>query len=120
MARILLVDDDTAFLDLMRRALSADGHDTTVADGGAEARDLLQKGPGAFDVVVTDVNMPGFSGVELLRAAHGLNTSLRFVVISAFADQLDRARGTVPATVETLAKPFTLDQIRRAVRTALA
>ncbi len=119
MARILLVDDDAASLDLMRRALSADGHQTTVADGGAEAREQLQKAPAAFDLVVTDVNMPGMSGLDLLRAAHALNAGLRFVVISGFLSELERAKGELPAGVETLPKPFTLDQIRQAVRNAL-
>lgn len=119
MARILLVDDDAASLDLMRRALSADGHETTIADGGAEARDQLQSAPGAFDVIVTDINMPGMNGLELLQAAHALNAGLRFVVISGFVDELERVKSGLPAGVETLPKPFTLDQIRQAVRNVL-
>lgn len=119
MARILLVDDDAASLDMMRRALSADGHDIAVADGGAEARDQIQKAPGAFDLIVTDINMPGVSGIELLRAAHALNAGLRFVLISGFLSELERAKGELPTSVETLPKPFTLDQIRQTTRKAL-
>jgi two-component system, cell cycle response regulator CpdR len=119
MARILLVDDDGASLELLQRALDADGHQTTKAHSGTEARELLEKAPGEYAVVVTDVNMPGLSGVDLIRAAHTLNGALRFVLISGFIDQLERAKGELSAPVAILAKPFTLDQIRACVRRAL-
>jgi len=119
MARILLVDDDAASLDLMRRALEADGHQITVADSGTEARDLIQKAPASFDALVTDVNMPGLDGVDLLRGALEMNPHLKCVVISGFLDQLERVKAPVAARLTTLAKPFTLDQIRGSVRQAL-
>jgi len=119
MARVLLVDDDEASLDLMRRALESDGHAITGAGSGTEARDILEHDPGAFDCLVTDVNMPGLSGVELLREANKLCPTLKLVVISGFLDQLESGRAAVPAGLTTLAKPFTLEQIRQAVRQAL-
>ena len=120
MARLLLVDDDAASLDLMRRALEADGHTIAVAENGADARDLLHKAPAAFECVVTDVNMPGMNGIDLLREARGISAGLRFVMISGFMEQLESAKGPLGTGLTTLAKPFTLDQIRAAVRQALA
>src|SRR5262245_2166745 len=59
MARILLAEDDAATRDLVHRALSTDGHSVTSTQDGTDALDKLREGPGNFDLLVTDVQMPG-------------------------------------------------------------
>lgn len=120
MARILLADDEPATLQLMRRALEADGHSIGVASTGSEALEQLRENPSAFDALVTDVNMPGLDGVELIRSAVTLNPKLALVLISGYVEQLDKAKATLPARLATQAKPFTLEQIRAKVKAALA
>ena len=120
MARILLADDEPMTLALMRRALEADGHTISTAATGSEALEHLKLDPAAIDALVTDVNMPGLDGVELIRGAVALNPKLALVLISGYVEQLDKAKLTLPARLETQAKPFTLEQIRSKVKAALA
>ena len=65
MARILLAEDDAATRDMVQRALTADGHQVVVTQDGAEALEKL-RGGGGFDLLISDVQMPG---VEIGRAS---------------------------------------------------
>jgi CheY-like chemotaxis protein len=79
---ILVVDDDQAFLDLMAHHLRRKGHNVECALDGKEALHALQsKGP--FYVLVTDLMMPGMSGLELLRLARKIDPNIEVIVITA-------------------------------------
>ena len=92
MARILLADDDAATRDLVKRALEADGHSVHVTQDGSEALEAVE-GSGAqkFDVLVSDVEMPLLDGVALAQRALK-QPNLRILLMSGFAEQLDRAK----------------------------
>ncbi|MBP8808855.1 MAG: sigma-54-dependent Fis family transcriptional regulator [Kofleriaceae bacterium] len=116
-ARVLVVDDKENFTKLFRRLLPADRFDVTTAADGARALALIAAGD--FDVVVTDIRMPGADGLEVLRAARAHDPDAEVVLMTAFA--------SVPAAVDAirqgaydyLAKPFEPDEavlvIERAV-----
>ena len=91
MARILLADDDAATRDLVRRALEADGHKVTVTQDGSEALDRITGGE-AFDVLVSDVNMPGLDGLSLAERAANALPGIGVLLMSGFAEQLDKER----------------------------
>lgn len=118
MARILFADDDAATRDLVCRALQLDGHSVTTADDGADAAEKIANG-GIFDVIVTDIQMPGLDGISLARSVLATHPTLKVVLISAHADVLDQARNLAPGSVRLLSKPFTIDQMRGIVRAAL-
>ena len=118
MARILLAEDDAATRDLVQRALAGDGHQVTVTQDGAEALEKLQGMP--VDLLITDVQMPGLDGVALVEKALDGNPKLRVVMMSGFADELGRADHLKGKISCVITKPFTLEQIRSAVRTTLA
>lgn len=120
MARILLADDEAATRDLVRRALEADGHCVVVMEGGNDALARLALEPQNFDLVVTDVNMPGMDGVELSDRARALNPALSIVLMSGLPEQLERAKALRTPTYFTIPKPFTLEQMRALVRKALS
>jgi two-component system, cell cycle response regulator CpdR len=119
MARILLADDEPASRDLVRRALEQDGHSVAVMPGGVEALECLTRAPGDFDLLVSDVNMPGLDGMELAAESLGLNPGLRLVLMSGFVEQLERAKTLKTAKIGTISKPFSLDQMRTLVRKVL-
>ena len=119
MARILLADDEAGARDFVRRALEADGHAVTVCEEGSEALELLARSGGKFELLVTDVHMPGLDGVTLSSRAMKANPRLRVLLISGHSSGLERANALDRARVRTLSKPFTLDQIRAEVRGAL-
>jgi len=119
MARILLAEDDAATRDLVQRALGHEGHEVTVTQDGGEALEKLQAAPTRFDVLVTDVQMPGLDGIALVEKGFALNPKLRVVLMSGFADELGRADHLKARISRVITKPFTLEQIRSAVKAAL-
>jgi DNA-binding NtrC family response regulator len=120
MVRILLADDDAATRDLVRRALEGDGHAVEITEDGAEALDRIRANATGFEVLVTDVQMPAVNGIVLAEEALKLAPGLRVVLMSGYADALAGAARFKPARVGTLSKPFTLEQVRGAVRAILA
>jgi CheY-like chemotaxis protein len=115
MVRILLADDDKATLDFVRRTLEQDGHSVIAASDGSEALEHLEQGGGP-DVLISDVEMPGLDGISLAERALRLKPQVRIILMSGIADELTRARAISSSQFTVLSKPFTLEQIRAAVR----
>lgn len=120
MARILLADDDVATRDLVRRALETDGHAVHVTEDGAAALDALMGAREPFDLLITDVQMPSLDGISLVERAVAHTPGLRIIMMSGYPEQLARAAGLGARRLESVTKPFTLDQIRARVRNSLA
>jgi CheY-like chemotaxis protein len=118
MASILLADDDAAVRDLVKRALSAEGHAVHVTQDGLEALDYLTMHTN-IDLLVTDVDMPGLDGISLAERALQLKPRLGIVLMSGFSEQLDRAKALKAHRIASISKPFTLEQIKVAVRSII-
>lgn len=110
MALILIAEDEDVTRDLVRRALETDGHEVAVAGDGREALDLAEKQ--AYDLIVTDVDMPNMDGVALAEALIERNPRQRIILMSAIADELSRARVMLGGHVRIMTKPVTLEAIR--------
>ncbi|WP_409561151.1 response regulator [Hyphomicrobium sp. B1] len=120
MATILLADDDAAVRDLVRRALTSDGHKVQVTQDGLEALDILGTSASGIDILISDVDMPQLDGISLAEQALALKPSLAIVLMSGFSDQLERAARLRARKLLSITKPFTLDQIKQIVRTVLS
>jgi CheY-like chemotaxis protein len=118
MAAILLAEDDAATRDLVERALSTDGHKIVVTQDGAEALEKLRSGQ-AVDLLISDVQMPGVDGIELVEKALAERPKLRVILMSGFSDELGRADHLKGRIARVISKPFTLEQIRAAARSVL-
>jgi two-component system, cell cycle response regulator CpdR len=118
MARILLAEDDAATRDLVQRALALDGHEMIVTQDGAEALERLQDAQ-RVDLLISDVQMPGLDGIELVEKALTVLPKLRVVLMSGFAGELGRAEHLKGRIARVITKPFSLEQIRAAVRSVL-
>lgn len=118
MAAILLADDDAATRDFVTRALVADGHRVGVAVDGSEALEKLAEE--AWAVLISDVEMPGVDGITLASRAAAANPRLAVLLMSGFAEELERSRGIGVERLAVLTKPFTLEQLRATVRGLLA
>ena len=119
MARILVAEDDDTIRDLVVRALTEDGHELTAAANGAAALDVLNQQNGGFDLLLTDVKMPIIDGIALALAAGRDHPDVAIMLMTGFADQRERAHGLDALVHDVIAKPFTVDQIKGAVREAL-
>ena len=120
MARILLVDDDPTTLDLVGRALAADNHEVVRCLDGQDAIQQLQTGTAGIDLLLTDVEMPGLDGIELARQAASAAPGMRILLMSGFAGGTDQVGSLAFPVAGFISKPLSLDQIRAAVRSALA
>jgi two-component system, cell cycle response regulator CpdR len=119
MARILLADDDAAARDLVQRALVGDGHDVVATHDGAEALEQLQGDGAGFELLISDVQMPGVDGIELIEKALAIAPKMRVILMSGFTDELDRAKHLKSKIAREISKPFTLEQVRGVVRAVL-
>lgn len=115
MARILLADDDQSVRELVKRAIETSGHSVSLAEDGAEAASVFQASPAAFDLIITDFEMPGLDGLELARRALASSAAVRILIMSGYPGSLDQGRALSPNRVGVIAKPFTLDDMRRAI-----
>jgi two-component system, cell cycle response regulator CpdR len=118
MARILLADDETAARDLVRASLAADGHQVTTADNGAEALALLRAG--AFDLLLSDIQMPEMDGLTLAETALAAYPALRVILMSGHAGGFQKAETLRPKLKAVLAKPVSPHDLRAAIASALA
>ena len=114
MARILVVDDETRFRQLYGQTLSAAGFLVTEAGTAEAAMELL--GQDHFDMVVSDVRMPGFNGLWLLQQARELKPDLPFLLVTAYTDVREAVLALKLGAVDYLAKPVDLDELLAAVR----
>ena len=120
MARVLIADDEESMRQLVSRAVAMDGHETTTAQDGAEALDILIRNNGAFDLLLTDIKMPVMDGIALALTAARDFPKLTILLMTGFADQRERASGLDAIVHDVVTKPFALADIRTAVADALA
>ncbi|HXF83341.1 MAG TPA: response regulator [bacterium] len=115
--RVLVVDDETSIRDLCARVLQRAGFVVTTASGGAEAIQRLQAEP--FDAVISDIRMPGLSGLEVLEVAKRAQPAIRVVLITGFGtpQTLERARHSGADRI--LTKPFNPMELLMAMREIL-
>ena len=119
MARILIAEDDDIVREFLMRALGGDGHDLTETTDGATALDALKKSNGKFDLLLSDVKMPGVDGIELALATGRDHPDIAIMLMTGYADQRERAHGLDALVHDMITKPFSIDQIKGAVREAL-
>jgi DNA-binding NtrC family response regulator len=115
--RILLVDDDESFLEVMAFLLEEEGYEVVRAHNGTEAFDRLQGN--AFPVMVTDLKMPGFDGLTLLKKARGLDPNLLVIVTTAFGDMATAVAAMKAGAFDFLPKPCDRDHFKLTVRRAI-
>src|SRR4029077_1288456 len=120
MPRVLIVDDEDSMRQLVARAIAMDGHDITTASDGAEALEILGSEQGAFDLLLTDIQMPVMDGIALALAAARDFPELTILLMTGFAEQRERASGLNAIAHDVITKPFSVADIRTAVADALA
>jgi len=120
MPRVLIVDDEDSMRMLVARAIAMDGHHIVTAQDGAEALEILTREQGAFDLLLTDIQMPVMDGIALALAAARDFPLLTILLMTGFADQRERAHGLNAIAHDVISKPFSVADIRTAVADALA
>jgi DNA-binding NtrC family response regulator len=113
--RVLVVEDRPSVLKLMATIL-ADGYAVTTASDGAQALSLVGSIP--FDVVLTDIQMPGASGFDVLRAVQSRAPGTRVVMMTAYANVTDAVAAIKLGAYDYVAKPVNADDVSLVVARA--
>lgn len=116
-ARVLVVDDDGDMVTLIRRIVERLGHQCVTVRSGELAVEELSGG--RFDLLVTDINMDGLSGLDLLEAASGLDPDLAVIVVSGIADAGTAEAALGGGAFGYVVKPFDITELQIAVSNAL-
>jgi two-component system, chemotaxis family, chemotaxis protein CheY len=110
--RVLLADDSGTMRTIIRRSLEALGVTGAVeAADGIQALDLFKEG--GFDLVLTDWNMPGKTGIELARDVRALNKKVPIVMITTEAEKSRVLEAIQAGVSDYLVKPFTTDVLKQ-------
>src|SRR6266436_795900 len=115
--RILVVDDERAVRDSLRRALELEGYDVDLAVDGADG--LARITEGQPDVVILDVLMPGLDGLEVSRRVRRSGNRIPVLMLTARDEVDDRVAGLDAGADDYVTKPFALDELLARVRALL-
>jgi two-component system response regulator MprA len=116
---ILVVDDDQAVRDSLRRALTLQGYEVELAGDGEEALFKLKTNPNATDLLVVDVLMPRLDGLELTRRLRADGSELPILMLTARDQVADRVEGLEAGADDYLVKPFALEELVARIRALL-
>jgi signal transduction histidine kinase/CheY-like chemotaxis protein len=107
--RLLVVDDEPSVRDLLRELLEAEGHVVEIASNAFEA--LAAFRASKFDVVYTDIGMPGMSGWELARLIREIDAEVPLAVITGWGDEVESERQKAAGVDKVVTKPFSAERI---------
>ncbi len=114
--RILIVDDDPGQRSLLDSFLRSQGFETVLADSGERALEILRNEH--FNLMISDVRMPGLSGLETLRRARQEHAVLPVLLVTAYADIREAVGAMRDGALNYLAKPIDLDELLATVQQA--
>ncbi len=113
---VLLVDDNRDLAENIAEILEGEGIACTIALDGESALEALRSGQ--FDLVVTDIRMPGMTGIQVLEAIRISHPDLPVIVMSAYANERSLAAAVATGAIAVLAKPVDIPRFIAMVRSA--
>ncbi|MBP1603944.1 MAG: zraR 22, partial [Acidobacteria bacterium] len=112
--RVLVVDDERSMRELLEIVLRREGYDVLTADNGRAALSTLEHQP--VDLLISDIKMPDMSGVDVLRAARGMDPDMLAIMITAFASTETAVEALRLGAHDYISKPFKVDELKLRVR----
>ncbi len=107
---ILIIEDDEEMSSLLQDFLKTDGFDTASVSSGPEAFGELEKK--SFELVITDIRMPGLTGLDIIPGIKKLQPELPIIVITAFGSETVRSRALERGASGYLEKPIHFNELR--------
>ena len=105
--KILIIDDDTELLKMLKDFFTLRGYEAAVAEDGLAALKLVEMGP---DIILLDVNMPGIDGIEVCRRIRD-HVSCPILFLTARVEEQDRVNGLLSGGDDYILKPFSLKEL---------
>src|SRR5256712_815810 len=116
-ATLLVADDDPGLRESLERTLTREGYRVVLASDGRAALERVQAG--GVDLIVTDLKMPGLTGLELLRAAKALMPDVDVILLTAFGTVEEAVKAMKDGAYDFLTKPFRREQLIKLIDKAL-
>ena len=115
--RILVVDDEPSMREMLRIVLRRDGYEVLIAENGRDAIEQLHRM--RVDLLLSDLKMPDLTGVDVLRAAKGINRDIVAFMMTAHASTSTAVEAMRLGAVDYFTKPFSMDELRLKIRQQL-
>jgi two-component system response regulator PilR (NtrC family) len=115
--RVLVVDDEQSMREFLSIALERDGHSVEVAENGTAALEKLARE--SFDLVITDLRLGDFSGLEILQKVRSTDADTEVIVITAYATAENAIKAMKAGAYDYITKPFKVDEIKLICQRAL-
>ena len=116
-ARILVVDDEDIIRVLLTEILTEDGYEIVTAPDGRDAIEILEREQ--FDLIISDMVMPGMNGIEVLQAAFRIDPHYQIIMITGYPSVETAVRLVNLGAADYITKPFNVDLIRVTVAKVL-
>jgi DNA-binding NtrC family response regulator len=115
--RLLIVEDEDTLCRSLQRVFTKEGYEVDMADSAESAFALLEEK--TYDLIITDIILPGISGIELLSKYRKKNPTQKVIIITAFASLSTAVEAIKAGACDFIIKPLMHDEMKRAVRKAL-
>jgi len=115
---VLIVDDEESMLQYLSILLIREGYEVDTAKSGLEALQKMEKSP--FDVVLTDIQMPGLDGIQVLKGIKAIDSTTPVIMITAYADEQTAIDAVNHGAYSYLHKHSKNDEIKLVVRNAVS
>ena len=116
-SRVLVVDDEESIREFLEIMLRKEGYEVTCAEDGQKALDLIKKK--SIDLVISDLQMPNMTGIELLRHVRDQYPEMLFMMITAFGTTETAVEAMKLGAYDYITKPFKIDEVRINIANAL-
>ncbi len=118
--RVLIIDDEKIALRNLEHIMKKEGFDVETSQSGSQAITMLEKsGEKEFDIILTDLKMPGMSGMEVLERSKKLYPDTEVIMITGYATMNSAIEAVKAGAYHYISKPFELDEVRRVVKKAM-
>lgn len=119
-ARILYVDDEEALVYLMTRTLERQGHRVRGFNSPEDALQVFAEDPDAFDIVVSDLSMPGMSGIEMAERMMAMRLNLPVIITTGYVKPEDQERARAVGVRQIILKPNTVEELGTVIQQVLS
>jgi DNA-binding NtrC family response regulator len=115
--RLLIVEDEDTLCQSLQRVFVREGYEVDIAASAESAFQILQEK--SYDLIITDIILPGISGIELLTKYRKKNPSQKVIIITAYATVATAVESIKVGASDFIIKPLIHDELKRAVRKVL-
>lgn len=115
--RLLIIEDEDTLCESLKRVFLREGYEVEIAFSAESALDILQAR--TFDLIITDIVLPGISGIQLLKRYKQMRPEQKVVIMTAYANLETAIEALRAGAVDYVMKPLTHDEIKQVVRSAL-